>query len=161
MSYQNQPLGKLFASLTKQYIGILANKLADLPIERYYYPLVVISQNSGKIGQHQLAEMLGIDKVTVFRIVEYLEKNEMIERLTNPEDRRCQLLQSTKEAEKIVPRIEQTIAEIDQLFVSKIDPSLRDGFEHTLEDMIRHVSEEPTNRIDFHFNKITDTNENV
>ena len=89
MAHLKYPLGKLFTTLTKQYIALLSDKLAHLPIERYYYVLYVIGEYSGKIGQHQLADFLALDKVTVFRMVEYLEKKR--HGGTHPQSRRSAL----------------------------------------------------------------------
>ncbi len=159
MTQLKYPLGKLFTTLTKQYIALLSEKLSDLPIERYYYVLYVIGEHSGAIGQHQLADYLSLDKVTVFRMVEYLEKNEMIERIPNPEDRRCQLLLITETGKALMPRIKTAIDELDTFFLSALDATHQDTFTEQLFQLITKTTEIPTERIDFHFNKIKDLHE--
>lgn len=154
------PLGKLFTTLTKQYIALLSVRLAHLPIERYYYVLYVIGQNSGKIGQYQLADLLSLDKVTVFRMVEYLEKNDMVERVPNPDDRRCQLLLVSDKGKEILPEIKQALDELDAFFLGALDEEHQHGFEDQLVKLIDKTAEIPADRIDFQFNKITDLNEN-
>lgn len=154
MSSNKQPIGKSFTILTKRYFGFLANKLADLPIDRYFYPLLVISQNDGQISQYQLAEILDLDKVTIFRIVDHLEKNELIVRCINPEDRRCQLLHLTESAHEIVPKIEQAINEIDAVLLSQLNPDIRDKFEDALMDIINNTNEMPLDRIDINFDNL-------
>lgn len=159
MTHLKYPLGKLFTTLTKQYIALLSDKLSHLPIERYYYILYVIGEYSGKIGQHQLADFLALDKVTVFRMVEYLEKNGMVERIPNPEDRRCQLLLITKNGETWMPHIKKAIDELDEFFLSALPKDQQKVFTEQLQLVICKTTEIPTERIDFQFNKITDLHE--
>src|SRR5688572_26146124 len=104
---ENLPLGRIFGFLTKQYIGLLAKRMENTPVERYYYALMIIGQNSGKISQQQLADQLLTDKVCMVRMLDCLEKDGLIERTVNPGDRRQHLLSVTEKGRPWVMEIEK------------------------------------------------------
>lgn len=157
MQQNSAPLGLTFALLTRQYISILSKRLTDLPIERYFYPFWLIAENSGKIGQQQLAELLNADKVTVVRILDYLEKEGFVKRRTNPDDRRCHLLYVTKKGEPFVEKIGRAIVETDKLFLSFVGNST---FADEIEELGNKLKEIPGDRIALHYDKIAEKNEN-
>ena len=115
------PLGLVFGKLTKMYIAILSYKLKNLPIERYFYPCWLIAQNNGQLTQQDLVNLLQSDKVTVNRIVTYLEKSNAIYRLKNKVDKRSINLYIVKEFEPHIPQIEKALKETDELFLNNID----------------------------------------
>lgn len=157
MRQDSAPLGLTFALLTRQYISILSKRLTDLPIERYFYPFWLIAEYSGKIGQQQLAELLNADKVTVVRILDYLEKEGFVKRRTNPDDRRCHLLYVTKKGKPFVEKIGRAIVETDKLFLSFVDNST---FADEIENLGNKLKEIPGDRIALHYDKIAEKNEN-
>ena len=115
------PIGKYFAFFTKQYIGMFTKSLADLPIERYFYPLYLIAKKSGNTNQKELTRLLDTDKVTVNRIIDYLTKHKMISKKINPSDKRSYNLLATKEADEFIPRIEEAIQKTNEAFLSTIE----------------------------------------
>ena len=123
---QIAPLGKMFALLTKKYINVFSAKLNDLPIERYFYPFWIVSQNDGIINSKILAESLQIDKVLVVRILKYLEEKNFVERRMHPIDKRSFLIYVTPLGKKHTKTIEKAMIETDQEFTNYLDPGNRD-----------------------------------
>jgi len=149
------PLGKLFGNLTKQYIGILTNQLTDIPIERYFYPFLTIAKNSGELTQQQLADKLSIDKVLMVRIIDYLEKKQVVERTVNESDRRSHLLSVSQKGKKYILPIEQALQQTDQLFLDQMDPTFNEKFMHQLVLLNEKMKQLPSDRIELSYNKIT------
>ena len=160
MEQLTTPLGKYFGVLTKQYVSILTSKLEELPIDRYFFPLLIIAKNSGEISQKELAKHLFADKVTIVRIIDYLEKMEMVVRVVNDDDRRSYHLFSTQKAERFIPLIENAMHETDELFISFIDPDFRATFKQELKKLTKQIEKIPGERFDFQLDKITQSNEN-
>lgn len=129
------PLGFTFALLTKQYISALNNRLTELPIDKYYYAFWVVAKESGKLVQQDLVHKLGSDKVTVCRIVDYLECEHFIQRITNPNDRRSHLLQVAPLGEKYVQVIEEAFSQTNQQFLSLIND--KEG--SMLKEILQHL----------------------
>lgn len=136
-------LGKCFSILQKKYIGALSEKLVGTPIEKYFVPFHVIARNNGEINQCQLGEELLIDKASMVRIVDTLCESGMIERTTNPEDRRAHLLKITDDGEKWVLVIRKYINEINETFLSFLPEDERMKFKENLSLMTDSVLESP------------------
>jgi DNA-binding MarR family transcriptional regulator len=113
--FQNEPLAKIFAFMSKQYIGVASKKLTKLDIKRYFYALLIIEDEQPEITQQMLAEIMKIDKVSVFRMVDYFCKYEVLERKVNIEDRRSQYLYLTPKGKKITPIIRKIYKEINSI----------------------------------------------
>lgn len=126
------PLGKVFGNLAKAYADAYTERLKDLPIDRYFYALVIIDTYSGELSQTTLAEELMIDKATVVRMLDYLEKNECILRKPHPNDRRAHLLDLTPKALKMIPQIKKGIADTNAVC---LDIAKRKGFDTFFELM--------------------------
>ncbi|MCH8546068.1 MAG: MarR family transcriptional regulator [Cryomorphaceae bacterium] len=111
--FNNEPLAKILAFVSKQYVGVASKKLSKLDIKRYYYALLIIEEEQPDITQQMLADIMKIDKVSVFRMVDYFCKYEILERKVNIEDRRSQYLQLTERGKKITPLIRKIYKEVN------------------------------------------------
>lgn len=142
------PYGRIFSFLTKQYIGKVTGAFHDTPVERYYFALYVIGRNSGKISQQELADYMLIDKVSLVRILDSLTADGLIIRVINPNDRRQHLLEITPEAQTWLDKIEQTLQEQNNYFLSLIDPEYRDGFEEGLKQLVARTQDIASDQIE-------------
>jgi len=109
MNHNDQPLGKVFTELAKAYAGSFVDRLRHLPINRYFYALVVIDQHSGNLSQTDLASELYVDKASLVRMLDYLEAEDCIVRKPNPRDRRAHILELTPKALAMIPEIADAI----------------------------------------------------
>src|SRR6476469_7756754 len=114
ISTKEPPLGKRCTDLAKNYLAFLVENLESSGLDRYYYMLLVLHENSGKITQQQLSELLNCDKVTTLRNLDHLSKLDLIERVVNQKDRREHLLQVTVKGKKLIPEIRKTYQELEQ-----------------------------------------------
>jgi DNA-binding MarR family transcriptional regulator len=51
--------------------------------------------SQGPMSQHELGELIMVDRTTIVAVVDWLEDNELVERKRNPADRRAYALQVT------------------------------------------------------------------
>lgn len=153
MNTQEWPLGRFFSFLTKQYIGKLALCMEHTPVERYYFPLYLIGKNNGLISQQELADQLLMDKVSMVRILDALQKDGFIERKTNPDDRRERRLHITPKAKPWIKEIEKGIKETNAYFFSLLDPSLHANFKVILTELITKTQDIPADQFEFFYPK--------
>ena len=150
-------IGRMFSFLTKQYIGLLALRMKDTPIERYYYPLYLIGRNSGAISQQQLADQIMTDKVSMVRILDSLSEEGLIERKVNPGDRRQHLLYITEKGLPWVDEIEKALHETDHLFLNFLPGDERALFLQQLRLLISSAKNLPVEQVELFYNRIKDT----
>src|SRR5215471_9204120 len=86
-------LGRLMLKTARKYIGVLSRNLSHIDIERYFSIIVLLEQSDKPMTQKELAGFLGVDKVTIVRMIDYLTDKNMLERKVNSHDRRERLLE--------------------------------------------------------------------
>ena len=151
------PLGRVFGFLTKQYVGYLAKRMENTPIERYYFPLYLIGMNSGKISQQQLADQLLTDKVSMVRILDNLTEDGYVERRVNPNDRRQHLLYITEAGKPWVDEIERSLQETDAFFLEFVPEAYRAAFTEQLYRLVEATKDLPVEEVELFYNRIKDT----
>ena len=149
-------LGRMLGFLTKQYIGYLAKRMEQTPINRYYYPLYIIGKHSGNISQQELADQLLSDKVSMVRILDCLAEDGYIERRVNPNDRRQHLLYITEAGKPWVDEIEAALNETDEFFLNFIERKERVKFILNLQELIRQTIDLPVEQVELFYNRIKD-----
>lgn len=147
------PLGKLFHQLTKEYVGTFTKRLDALPINRNFYPLMLIHEGQGKLSQQCLANELRMDKVAVVRIVDYLSEHDCVVRKQNPADRREQLLQCTATGESYIPEIRKAMIETNELCLDGLNPDEVKKLEEILSKVTCNLHRQPQNSYDIEFIK--------
>jgi len=128
-------LGKVFGNLAKAYADAYTERLKGLPIDRYFYALVVIDDYDGDLSQTTLADELLIDKAMVVRMLDYLEAHDCIVREPHPKDRRAHILKLTENGRKLIPKIKKGIRETNAICGDIAANSGLKNFSGLLEEM--------------------------
>lgn len=105
-----EPVGRVMAKISKTFQAKLLTRLNHLDINRSLYPLLLIESKNG-MTQQELARELSCDKVQVVRIIDYLSKNDYVQRVPDATDKRKHILKITPKAELVIPEIKNAINE--------------------------------------------------
>lgn len=100
---------------------------------------------SQQICQQKLAELLGIDKAEVTRLINKLEAKNYITREVNPEDRRERLISSTPQADEVRAADKRWNEQFYSWLVSELPEEERLQFSHTLEKLFNRAVAERKN----------------
>jgi DNA-binding MarR family transcriptional regulator len=141
------PLGKLFALLTKWYVGAVTAKLSALPIDRHFYVLTVIDDMQGEVTQKELAEMVWTDKASMVRILDYLTEKDMIERIQDPADRRAYRIRTTDFGRSLVPKIKEAFEAVNNSALAGLPASEAQSVLAALRKMACNLSQLPSEEI--------------
>lgn len=150
------PLGRVFADLAREYIGIFNHRLEHLPIKRYYYALVVIDHYNGDLSQTTLGDELYLDKASVVRMLDYLEEAGCIKRCPNPCDRRAHILELTDKARDMIPEIVKAIELTNGICLKAFHKKNIGTFEADLNRVMENLQSEPKNKYKIHLVKNED-----
>lgn len=141
------PLGKVFALLTKFYVGALSAKLAHLEIDRHFYLLYRIDKSNEPLTQSQLSDLILQDKSAMVRIVDYLVERGMVKRVQNPNDRREYYIALTTKAEKIMPDIRSAFDELDRVALNNLTKSQLNDMHEGLHIISENLNALPTTQV--------------
>lgn len=99
--------------IAEVYLSKLSAIIKPHGLERYFFPLLYLSENSGAVSQKDLSEVIRRDKVFTMRVVDYLCERDLLKRKQDNNDRRCQLLEVTNKGKALVPIIKEGIAKTE------------------------------------------------
>ncbi len=139
-TYFEQPLGRLLSCLGRNFLSILNSKLSYLDIKRYYYSLILIEQGQGVITQQELADLLGTDKVSMVRMIDYLSKKGYVKRIQSKNDRRKYCLSLTGKALKEIPNIKKALKDTTAIALKGIRKNETDSFYKTLQRLKKNLN---------------------
>lgn len=128
----DMPLWLQLSKVSKKYMDTLSAKLSHIGIQRHFYLLVAIGEGEGKLNQQDLADILGIDKVTMVGILDYLSEKGFVERKPYPEDGRKHRIVLTAKARAALPEIRRIIAQLNRQALAALPESLADRFPEVL-----------------------------
>ncbi len=147
------PLGKAMGIITKNYWGALSKKLEHIGIDRHFTTMAAIAQAKEKCTQQYLSDLLAVDKVHMVRVLDYLVSHGMITRTVNPLDRREHIIKHTAKAKKIMPVIQNGIAEMNKTAFKGFNTKEKELFNGFVETIILNLKNLPVNEVDIKIKK--------
>lgn len=153
MSSDAHPLGKIFALLTKSYLGAISVQLAHLDIERHYYLIFRIGRSERPQTQKELGEIIFQDKSAMVRIVDYLVEKGYVRRKQNTADRREHFVVLTKKGEKACPDIEKAFLNVNKSAFKGLSNEQISCLNVCLDTISANLGELPTTQVKIDFKR--------
>ena len=79
-------------------LGVTAEILVDHDLTPMLWGVLVAVLEQPGSGQRNLATRMGVDAVTFGQMIDFLERKDLVERKSDPDDRRAHQLYATREA---------------------------------------------------------------
>ncbi|MBC7752901.1 MAG: MarR family transcriptional regulator [Moraxellaceae bacterium] len=98
--------------------------------------LLKIIEEGELISQIQLGDQLGIDKASMVKLIDSLEKRKMVERLTHPSDRRVKNLQLTKMGKKTLGNCQKAKLRAEKKFFQPLNLAEEKAFREIIKKLI-------------------------
>jgi len=150
------PIGTKALILSKYYYGVLSKSLENIDSERYFSILYFLNENNG-CNQQCICNNLAIDKTAMVKVIDYLIKNNMVERDINPNDRREHFIKLTKKGQKQTEEVVKAFKAIDNKMFSNISKEDQDIFIKVLSKLSSNLKELPANDLFFNYKKTVRT----
>lgn len=131
------------ARVSEVYLSTLSNIMTPHGLERYYFPFLYLCKNSGKITQKELSEAIRRDKVYTMRIVDFLCDKGLLVRKQDSSDRRCQLLEVTKKAIDLLPKIQDAINKTENLLLYNFSDEEKQQFSASMDKLFETINTFP------------------
>ena len=147
------PLGRHLTIITKLYFGALTKRLEHLEIDRNFSILILIEKNPEKCTQQYISNQLKIDKASMVRIVDELVGKNFLRRSINPKDRREHWVELTAKAIKIMPKIHEGIAELNDIATLGMTAKQVKDFYSAINKISANLVKEPAHRIIVNYKK--------
>jgi DNA-binding MarR family transcriptional regulator len=127
--------------------GLLARQrwaamLAELKVSPNQYGALMALDECGPLGQHRLAELIGIDPRNAVPIIDSLAEQGLVGRKVDPADRRRRVLALTTKGRGVAGDLASVGAEIEGDLLSALAPAEQVSLRHMLLALL-DVTEEP------------------
>jgi MarR family transcriptional regulator, transcriptional regulator for hemolysin len=129
------PLWLQLNKVSRKYMDALAARLGHLGIRRHFFLLVAIGEGKGRLSQQELADILETDKVAMVGILDMLAKAGLVTRKPSTDDRRKHHIVLTPKAERALPEIKKTIADLNRRALAELPKTLAKAFPNALSAM--------------------------
>ena len=128
----------LAACKLKQYTALVL-KQNDVNLTPEQFLLIDLLWNHGSMSQQKIADAMHKDKNSITKLVDGLEKKQLVERQRDKQDRRSNLVVLTPKAEEIkLETKEKGVSMLDDILQGISDEELR-GFLSTLEKITKNM----------------------
>ena len=116
MGQDDLPLGMVVGQMMHEMLRVLKKRDIEqaeviLSIEQHAVLHILNVRNSDVILK-DMADAMGKDKSAILRIIDVLEKKELVRRAIDPKDRRKKYLMVTKKGERIINKFVEIEAEL-------------------------------------------------
>ena len=135
-------VGLYFYLLDKLYQRLLSYDLDFTGLERYFMVLWAIDE-SENLTQQNLADLLKIDKASVVRIADDLEKKGFIQRVMNPSDKRAYFLELSKKGNKYIKDVHEGIDNLNAEMFMGFTQKEKEIFIELLHKVYLNLSQQP------------------
>ena len=95
---------------------------AGLGVTRAQWKVLFRLERQPGLRQVELADLLDIEPITLCRIVDRLEESGLVERTSDPADRRAWRLHVTAQAQPLIEKLKAVAAELVDAAFAGIDP---------------------------------------
>lgn len=150
------PVGTKALIFSKHYYGVLSKSLENIDAERYFSVLYFLNENNG-CNQQCICNNLAIDKTAMVKVIDYLMKNDMVERDVNPKDRREHFIKLTKKGQKQTEEVVKAFKAIDSKIFSTVSKEEQEIFMKVLTKLSSNLKELPANDLFFNYKKTAPT----
>lgn len=137
-----ESLGHLVAKTHQLFSGYFKKKLEGFGLTPPQFGTLAFLWKKDGISQIRLAQLMRKDRTTMSGIVVRLEKEGLVVRRPDPEDRRARLVYLTPKG----AGLRQTLEEIAQKSVSELTATLSERERRLLASLLRKILEAPLAR---------------
>ncbi|TKC15362.1 MarR family winged helix-turn-helix transcriptional regulator [Robertmurraya kyonggiensis] len=138
-------IGSASVRLSKKMTRIINHYLKPYHITTEQWAVLRTLHESSQIPQKELSIKTDKDQATLTKILDLIEKRELVRRIPNPTDRRSFLIEITEKGTALVEELTHFIEEIFTKIVNGIEQEKLAIFQevlHSLETNIEHLLEE-------------------
>ena len=119
-------LGWALGTVTRSYLRIAAEAVADVPGGPRGYQVLSSAARGDAGTQLAMAQRLGVDRTVMTYLLDDLEKAGLVERKPDPADRRARRVVLTEDGRARLCDVERRLRRVEDHVLGPLDPSERD-----------------------------------
>ena len=138
-------IGWNLSLLFRSYLRRGNAAFADLPGGPRAYQLLSSVERGAPTSQLALARRLGIDRTVMTYLIDDLVEAGLVERQTDPRDRRARTVVATARGRRLLPDLDRRLAAVEAELLAALTPAEADRLRHLLRNAAAdHGAAEPS-----------------
>lgn len=125
-------IGWNLSLLYRSYLRRGDAAFADLPGGPRAYQLLSSVERGAPTSQLALARRLGIDRTVMTYLIDDLVEADLVERQTDPRDRRARTVVATARGRRLLPDLDRRLASVEAELLAALSPTETDRFRRLL-----------------------------
>lgn len=105
MTYRIDRLGTLFQDASRQLWARFEHRTQSYALSAAQWRLLGHILREGPSTQAALAALLGVEPISVSRLIDRMEQQGWVQRVAHPEDRRARIVVATDKAREVAPTV--------------------------------------------------------
>ncbi|MGI5148683.1 MarR family winged helix-turn-helix transcriptional regulator [Plantactinospora sp. CA-294935] len=110
--------------------------LRPLGIEERHFAVLAVLDGAGPLTQRRLGDLLDLDKSSLGRIVDELERQRLAERRAVPGDRRAHAIHLTEQGRQRVAAAQRIADDVGRQLFGRLSPSTRAALDNALRQVL-------------------------
>ncbi|MEO3748256.1 MarR family winged helix-turn-helix transcriptional regulator [Plantactinospora sp. B5E13] len=136
--------GMLISTVHRRCQKLFNESLRPLGIEERHFATLAVLNGTGPLTQRRLADLLDLDKSSLGRIVDDLERQRLAERRPLPGDRRAHAIHLTEQGRRHVRDGQRIAAQVGRQLFGHLAPSTRETLDHALRHILTASGADPS-----------------
>lgn len=125
--------------ISKLHEKAVVGQLNGLRVGKHHMVLYVINQSKQQLTQEQISGMICVNQSTMVQIIDHLVQSGFVNRLTNPKNRRQNLISLTKKGYKNLFLINSAYKKVDEFSFKDISKEEVKIFKQSLNIMLENL----------------------
>ena len=125
MIYRIDRLGTLFQDISRQLWARFEQRTLAYGLSAAQWRLLGHVLREGPSTQTALAALLGVEPISVSRLIDRMEQHGWVRREAHPEDRRARIVVATEKARDVAPTVRTIIEGLYDEALAGLDPDER------------------------------------
>ncbi|MFC6016076.1 MarR family winged helix-turn-helix transcriptional regulator [Plantactinospora solaniradicis] len=138
--------GMLISTVHRRCQKLLNDALRPLGIEERHFATMAVLDGRGPLTQRQLTDLLDLDKSSLGRIVDELERQDLAERRPVPGDRRAHAVHLSTRGRQRVSEAQQIAGQVGQQLFGHLPPEIRQALDNALRQLLPPPGADGTTR---------------
>ncbi|MFN3453566.1 MAG: MarR family winged helix-turn-helix transcriptional regulator [Pseudobdellovibrio sp.] len=130
-------LGYLLHRIQTSYRSKLDQRFSSLKFQGHHFAVLSIITQTPTITHNQISEETGIDKASMVKIIDHLEKLKLITRKESPIDRRVKNITATQKGVKVQKQASDDRMDFEKDFLNVLSEDEKKHFKDTLLKLIK------------------------
>ncbi|ROT31168.1 MarR family winged helix-turn-helix transcriptional regulator [Micromonospora sp. HM5-17] len=135
--------GMLLSTVHRRSQKVFNEALRPLGIEERHFATLAVLDGTGPLTQRRLADLLDLDKSSLGRIVDDLERQRLAERRPLPGDRRAHAIHLTEQGRQHVRDGHRIAAQVGRHLFGHLSPRTRAALDHALREVLAAPGADP------------------